>query len=1325
MKKVITASLKILGWTILSLVTLLLLAALLLQTAFVKEKIARFAENQAGSFINGELSLGEIDGNFFTGISLKNILILHDGDSLVHLKEISAAYNLLALIDETLAIQSLELSNPQVFLKQINDSTWNVQQLIKASTDTTTTDTSSSNFVVKLDLLHLTEGKIRINSPDTLIPREINQFKIKLSGTYSADVQSLKMDEFSFNTQQPAISLENLAFQLQRDTEAIVLSDFILKTAKNQLQGGADYVEAPNRAGNAKLKTAPIMLSEFQFVLPDIQLPAKPIFTLDASLQGETVKAIVEIEDNAQKLHFDLSSENLYAYLFNPENTQLAYTVDGRLQNIDIAYWLNDSSLNYVINGQLNIKGQGIDPATATVNIKGDFRDLMLEERAIEQVVLEFDFVQGDLTGIVRGKGNFGQFELLSKIQQIQTKPVYQLDLSTQMLDFAALTGNDSLQSSINLHANINGRGFDPEKLSFSARLMIRNSSLQQIELDTLFADAKYSNENVTIDSLLLLTRSLVLSAQGNYSLEGRSDLDLKAQFSSLEEFEGFIPLDSLQTSGNLKASIRGTHDSLSLHTQLHLAQTSYPGYNLDSLNMNLQAYIADADTNAYLSMQAFMLSSDALSFERINVDGRASIANADTNAVVNLQAINLRNSALDLDSIVFDVEAGMDSIYIAGRIKNPDLSSSIKAGIVPGELLRITLDDLIFDYKDQHWALQSPPARLKIAPEQYIVENFNFATSSADSAQSIKASGIIDRKGTEDFSLEITKIDLKKLAELAEEDLDVSGLFSMTIGLSGEADNPILKGDFVIDKAEVNAYKLLEFDGGFNLENGNLTIEAQVIPQDNGRVEISGAMPIKLQMDSLNVAFNPADSVKGLITIERFPLAVLQTLDLTETIYGYAEAKIEVGGTLEAPKPNGRFRLVNAALKIPEYGVDYQTIALNILFEPEKVSIDTFNIKSASGNMKARGEVNFNSDFYKGNINDSKLTINFNKFNPVNHKQFNMQLSGNASLQGKTGDVVFETDLKIPKSEFNLPAIMRLFGKLNTPEMPTPLLLRELAEDEQANDSIRITQSTQKTDTAASPDYFDRLRGKAHITIPRNTWIKSEDMRIELSGDLELIKNDEFFEVFGTVDVVRGQYDLMGKTFIIDKGNITFQGGEDMMPQLDIVAAYNFRNAQREMQKLTANISGDAEEPKIEFTLDGDAINEGDAISYILFGRSLDELSLSQQDNVQVKGNLASNAAASLISSQLTKFLGDKLNVDYIEVNSSGNFDNASIAAGKYLTNNLFISYEQRIGQSNEDDLTDYEVKLEYEVFRFLFLQLNNSDRDSGFDVILKVEVE
>ncbi|MDD3890866.1 MAG: translocation/assembly module TamB domain-containing protein [Bacteroidales bacterium] len=1292
MKKVITYTLKILGWIILGIVTLLLLVALLIQTSFVKKKIASFAEKQANTFINGKLTLGDINGNFFTGISLKNILITHEGDTIGYFEEISATYNLLPLIGGKLDVRNVLLSHPRIFLKQINDSTWNVQQLIKPSASTTPSDTTTSNFAINLAKFHLANGTIYINSPDTLIPREIDQLKIILSGSYSADAQSLKMDEFSFNTQQPAISLEKIVFNLKRDKESIVLKDFVLKTTKNQLQGEADYAEAPNRKGNANFKSTPIRLSEFEFVLPDFQLPATPIFTLESSLHNEGVKAIIQVEDKGQKIYFNLVSENLYAFIFNPENTELEYSIDATLDKIDLAYWLNNPELKYLINGKLKVNGHGIDLATAKINLTGDFQDLMVQERPVDKLKMDFNLDHGNLSGFAHGKGDFGEFELLPEIQQIQVNPTYQIKLTTQRLNIAAITGNDSLQSSINMVANIQGSSFDPKKLALTANLMVKSSTIAQIELDTLFADAKYSKQNITIDSLLLLTESVVLNAHGNYSMKGRSAMDVKAQFSGLEEFKAFIPIDSLETSGIILASIRGTLDSLSLQTNLHLAQTTYPGYKVGSINVDAQALIIGADTTAH----------------------------------INMQALNLRSNAINLDSIVMNVDASMDSIFVDARINNPELSTSTKAGIVPGEVLSITLADLILDYKNQHWALQSPPASIKIAPESYTVNNFIYATSSADSVQIIKADGTIRRNGVEDFTLEVSKIDLAKLAEMSGKDMDASGLFNLKISLSGDASNPKIAGEFGIDNAVMSNYKFTQFDGTFNFDDDKLKVDALVIPQDSGKIELSGTMPLKLQMDSLNIKFNASDPLEGLIKIKQFPLAILQTLNITENITGYAEAEIKVGGTIEAPKPDGYFRLIDAAVKVPDYGVDYQKIALNINFSPEKITIDTFNIKSADGTMEAIGEVNFNSDFYKGDISDSKINITFNKFNPVNHKQFNMQLSGDASLQGKTGDVVFESDLAIPQSKFNLPAILRLFGKLNTPEMPTPLLVREMTEHDHSGDSLRIKKTVQtKVDTSTGPGYFDRLRGKAKITIPKNTWIKSKDMRIELSGDLELIKNNDFFEIFGTVDVVRGQYDLMGKTFIIDKGNIAFQGGEKIMPQLNIDASYTFRNAQREEQKLSVNITGEAEEPHINFTLSGNAINEGDAISYILFGKSLDELSLAQQDNMQSSGSLAGNAAASLISAQLTKFIGNKLNIDYIEINTSGTFDNATMEVGKYITNNLFVSYEQRIGQSNEDDLTNYEIKLEYEVFRFLFLQLNNSNRDRGFDVIFKIEAE
>jgi translocation and assembly module TamB len=62
----------------------------------------------------------------------------------------------------------------------------------------------------------------------------------------------------------------------------------------------------------------------------------------------------------------------------------------------------------------------------------------------------------------------------------------------------------------------------------------------------------------------------------------------------------------------------------------------------------------------------------------------------------------------------------------------------------------------------------------------------------------------------------------------------------------------------------------------------------------------------------------------------------------------------------------------------------------------------------------------------------------------------------------------------------------------------------------------------------------------------------------------------------------------------------------------------------------------------------------------------------------------------------------------------------------GKYITNNLFVSYERNFGSAIEQDnqLAEYEMTLEYELFRYLFLQLTSSPIKNGFDVVFKVTV-
>ena len=177
--------------------------------------------------------------------------------------------------------------------------------------------------------------------------------------------------------------------------------------------------------------------------------------------------------------------------------------------------------------------------------------------------------------------------------------------------------------------------------------------------------------------------------------------------------------------------------------------------------------------------------------------------------------------------------------------------------------------------------------------------------------------------------------------------------------------------------------------------------------------------------------------------------------------------------------------------------------------------------------------------------------------------------------------------------------------------------------------------------------------------------------MRLELGGDIQLIKHRNFFELFGPINVLRGQYSLLGKVFVIKSGVITFEGGENLDARLDVQAQYSFRDSERIKHNLMLNVGGYLNEPEISFNYEDRQISEGDALSYILFGTDLASLGSAQQASLGSSGldaaDIAQTAVASLLSSQLTKLLGNTLNMDYIEF-KSGSFDNASLVEENIL---------------------------------------------------------
>jgi translocation and assembly module TamB len=170
---------------------------------------------------------------------------------------------------------------------------------------------------------------------------------------------------------------------------------------------------------------------------------------------------------------------------------------------------------------------------------------------------------------------------------------------------------------------------------------------------------------------------------------------------------------------------------------------------------------------------------------------------------------------------------------------------------------------------------------------------------------------------------------------------------------------------------------------------------------------------------------------------------------------------------------------------------------------------------------------------------------------------------------------------------------------------------------------------------------------------------------------------------------------------------------------EVDLEAKYVPRCRAGKRELLLA-ITGKASEPTLEFTLDGQAIEKGDAVSYMLFGKSLDEL-----------GGVKSAAGETgllvgLASQQLSATLGEATGLDMIEIRGQS-LSQGTVAVGKYLTNDLFLSYEQQYG--NKDASTSSTsstsiVTLEYELLKLLRFKLISGDpKKTGVDVFLKFE--
>jgi translocation and assembly module TamB len=244
---------------------------------------------------------------------------------------------------------------------------------------------------------------------------------------------------------------------------------------------------------------------------------------------------------------------------------------------------------------------------------------------------------------------------------------------------------------------------------------------------------------------------------------------------------------------------------------------------------------------------------------------------------------------------------------------------------------------------------------------------------------------------------------------------------------------------------------------------------------------------------------------------------------------------------------------------------------------------------------------------------------------------------------------------------------------------------------------------------------------GRVRVNIPRNTWLQSPEINVEISGTLDLVPRRNSVEVFGYLNVERGSFTMYGKKFTFVAGRVDFQGGPTVDPNLILEVKYSYRGPEKNQEEIRLEITGRASKPTLEFKKNGERITNANAVSYVMFGRSLDELSQDQKSTIAGSTNdLAQGLASSVLSNQLSNTVGKSLGLDVIEVSLQDNWRAAYLTAGKYISEQVYVRYTKGF-QAEESGEAMEEVALEYEPFKPFLLQLiQGTSKNTGLNVFI-----
>ncbi len=558
------------------LLFLLLILIGISQTSTFREFLRDTIIEEANSSLNGKLYIEKIDGTIFTSLVFHNTVVSMGEDTLLKAETIGVMTSPLQLLLKKIHIRHFEIQNAFINLATDEKGELNLTKLFPPTEEDTTE--SEFPFVIqvanlRLENLNLSFKDYSVKTPAAYNSLNLNDIQIKNLNLdlaakldISDNIYELSLDHLSFKPNVNGFKVNELEGEFLINEKGILTQDLFLKTDRSEIMINASATDInifDPATGGIKPESANLNLQagSNRFSFDDIRVFAPSLNMLKGKIEFGIIASGTTEHLKLNDLRVSLDNSKIEG------TAELKNLLD---ENLFVSA---DLSGSYIDQNDIKNLLAGIE-----VPIYPELGLIQFETLTYTGELLDFK----SEINVSTEKGNVeGLINLNLKNEPIQ----YEVTLNTNEVDIEPFAG---VKSSLNISAEINGKGISPETFDGSVRLFANGSSINGNNIDTLRLTADADNKFIKYD-FHLVSNETIADLNGNFDFKPEEPTyKVKGDLRDLNLAE-FVQDTTLESNINLTLDAEGdgfSQDSLDLFMTATLHNSNFGNVEIDTTRL-------------------------------------------------------------------------------------------------------------------------------------------------------------------------------------------------------------------------------------------------------------------------------------------------------------------------------------------------------------------------------------------------------------------------------------------------------------------------------------------------------------------------------------------------------------------------------------------------------------------------------------------------------------------------------------------------------------------------------------------------------------------